>query len=178
MLILDRRSMIVFLFFFFKQKTAYEMRISDWSSDVCSSDLVGRFVEQQHVGLLPRDQRQRQPRALAAGEAVDALEGAVAGEVPLAEEVAERLRGGVRRQLAQVVERRSAGAQRFDRVLGEVADAQVRMRVALAGQRLEFADQGLDQRRLAGAIGTEQADAVRSEEHTSELQSLMRISYA
>src|SRR3546814_13535877 len=28
-------------FFFFKQKTAYEMRISDWSSDVCSSDLVG-----------------------------------------------------------------------------------------------------------------------------------------
>src|SRR3546814_5598691 len=29
-----------FIFFFFKQKTAYEMRISDWSSDVCSSDLV------------------------------------------------------------------------------------------------------------------------------------------
>src|SRR3546814_15606564 len=28
-------------FFFFKQKTAYEMRISDWSSDVCSSDLIG-----------------------------------------------------------------------------------------------------------------------------------------
>src|SRR3546814_9947435 len=28
------------LLFFFKQKTAYEMRISDWSSDVCSSDLV------------------------------------------------------------------------------------------------------------------------------------------
>src|SRR3546814_17414755 len=28
-------------FFFFKQKTAYEMRISDWSSDVCSSDLSG-----------------------------------------------------------------------------------------------------------------------------------------
>src|SRR3546814_5214050 len=28
-------------FFFFKQKTAYELRISDWSSDVCSSDLPG-----------------------------------------------------------------------------------------------------------------------------------------
>src|SRR3546814_6363976 len=28
------------VFFFFKQKTAYEMRISDWSSDVCSSDLL------------------------------------------------------------------------------------------------------------------------------------------
>src|SRR3546814_20646729 len=30
----------LFLFFFFKQRTAYEMRISDWSSDVCSSDLL------------------------------------------------------------------------------------------------------------------------------------------
>src|SRR3546814_14196387 len=30
----------MFCFFFFKQKTAYEMRISDWSSDVCSSDLL------------------------------------------------------------------------------------------------------------------------------------------
>src|SRR3546814_6698544 len=45
--------MRVFFFFFFKQKTAYEMRISDWSSDVCSSDLL--FVEQcgcQRIGDL------------------------------------------------------------------------------------------------------------------------------
>src|SRR3546814_8411021 len=34
--------MCLFFFFFFKQKTAYEMRISDWSSDVCSSDLGRR----------------------------------------------------------------------------------------------------------------------------------------
>src|SRR3546814_2672921 len=33
------RIMCLLCFFFFKQKTAYEMRISDWSSDVCSSDL-------------------------------------------------------------------------------------------------------------------------------------------
>src|SRR3546814_14896252 len=33
-------SCCVFVFFFFKQKPAYEMRISDWSSDVCSSDLT------------------------------------------------------------------------------------------------------------------------------------------
>src|SRR3546814_17664006 len=32
--------LFILLFFFFKQKTAYEMRISDWSSDVCSSDLL------------------------------------------------------------------------------------------------------------------------------------------
>src|SRR3546814_1516958 len=39
-----RVSLIMFVvFFFFKQKTAYEMRISDWSSDVCSSDLSLRI---------------------------------------------------------------------------------------------------------------------------------------
>src|SRR3546814_2703621 len=38
------------VFFFFKQKTAYEVRISDWSSDVCSSDL-------QHVGAQEADHR-------------------------------------------------------------------------------------------------------------------------
>src|SRR3546814_4713035 len=36
--------------FFFKQKTAYEMRISDWSSDVCSSDLHGRQCKAEIVG--------------------------------------------------------------------------------------------------------------------------------
>src|SRR3546814_2478910 len=35
---------LFFLFFVFKQKTAYEMRISDWSSDVCSSDLKGDLL--------------------------------------------------------------------------------------------------------------------------------------
>src|SRR3546814_5178876 len=37
----------MFLYFFFKQKTAYEMRISDWSSDVCSSDLATREAASQ-----------------------------------------------------------------------------------------------------------------------------------
>src|SRR3546814_5582929 len=41
------------LFFFFKQKTAYEMRISDWSSDVCSSDLGFQDQEGDHVFLHP-----------------------------------------------------------------------------------------------------------------------------
>src|SRR3546814_13871420 len=39
----------VFSLFFFKQKTAYEMRISDWSSDVCSSDLV--LVDHLDAGI-------------------------------------------------------------------------------------------------------------------------------
>src|SRR3546814_4061014 len=42
---------MVCVFFFFKQKTAYEMRISDWSSDVCSSDLS----KPEESGLLFRD---------------------------------------------------------------------------------------------------------------------------
>src|SRR3546814_13575666 len=41
--------------FFFKQKTAYEMRISDWSSDVCSSDLLGRLVEKEKIDAQARD---------------------------------------------------------------------------------------------------------------------------
>src|SRR3546814_14535466 len=38
------------VFFFFKQKTAYEMRISDWSSDVCSSDLHAVDAAAARVG--------------------------------------------------------------------------------------------------------------------------------
>src|SRR3546814_18026236 len=41
------------IFFFFKQKTAYEMRISDWSSDVCSSDLPAADVIDVPFALKP-----------------------------------------------------------------------------------------------------------------------------
>src|SRR3546814_4612720 len=41
-------------FFFFKQKTAYEMRITDWSSDVCSSDLHARLPHGAAEGLRRR----------------------------------------------------------------------------------------------------------------------------
>src|SRR3546814_14757655 len=54
-----------FCFFFFKQKTAYEMRISDWSSDVCSSDLV----------LLHARPRRSRPDRLALRAAVGELAG-------------------------------------------------------------------------------------------------------
>src|SRR3546814_11988472 len=49
-------SLCFVVFFFFKQKTAYEMRISDWSSDVCSSDLQARVgVSAQDNQLLIHD---------------------------------------------------------------------------------------------------------------------------
>src|SRR3546814_9971823 len=74
---------VVFLcwFFFFKQKTAYEMRISDWSSDVCSSDLAAvggewfdglRGVERRGAGAGPRQRaagRERRRDRPAAGGA-------------------------------------------------------------------------------------------------------------
>src|SRR3546814_4589724 len=46
----------MFVFCFFKQKTAYEMRISDWSSDVCSSDLLAldNRIELQPLGRVDR----------------------------------------------------------------------------------------------------------------------------
>src|SRR3546814_12747841 len=52
-----------FCFFFFKQKTAYEMRISDWSSDVCSSDL--------HKPLIIRGTVRSDTGELLAGAVID-----------------------------------------------------------------------------------------------------------
>src|SRR3546814_4993443 len=116
---------VIFYFFFFKQKTAYEMRISDWSSDVCSSDLAG------------------------VAEAVDVLgESAAAGLAGQREPALEVVAG----------HRRARG----QRVVGEVEQ---RAGVGAVHQRGET-------ELAAGHV------AVRSEEHTSELQSLMRISYA
>src|SRR3546814_11664128 len=62
--------------FFFKQKTAYEMRISDWSSDVCSSDLSPEIAEMEIIGrgghLLPE---------MAVGEAYGVEEAPVRVEI-------------------------------------------------------------------------------------------------
>src|SRR3546814_1385488 len=57
------RCLYVWVLFFFKQKTAYDMRISDWSSDVCSSDLYFAGLD---AGLMRAGQ---QPTALAASAA-------------------------------------------------------------------------------------------------------------
>src|SRR3546814_7930096 len=64
------------ILFFFKQKTAYEMRISDWSSDVCSSDLDDPSLPRRDAGLVHRctraGQRVHQGRAPAARDAMGA----------------------------------------------------------------------------------------------------------
>src|SRR3546814_17663296 len=74
------------MFFFFKQKTAYEMRISDWSSDVCSSDLLGEQPKKAKLAVQPvagRFARRRRARLViddgecAVGRLIDAVRGPV-----------------------------------------------------------------------------------------------------
>src|SRR3546814_8935814 len=123
-------------FFFFKQKTAYEMRISDWSSDVCSSD------------LLP-DVR----------GAVRAVEMAGVEGIAAAGDLLHR---------------------RYRLFRGE-SDQGARWRLGAAGDRpdhLHPADHLVARSQADAAEDGRRGDADRSEEHTSELQSLMRISYA
>src|SRR3546814_4284489 len=133
---------MVLLFFFFKQKTAYEMRISDWSSDVCSSDLpVGRR-RQDHRGVAPSEERRRQ----AVQDAVRPDRGRRASAQVSSRPAGVRFHGG----LPAVVDRARHDAQRQP---GYPPEGRV------AGRVPASADRG-------------------SEEHTSELQSLMRISYA
>src|SRR3546814_8231812 len=67
--------MMSFLFFFFKQKTAYEMRISDWSSDVCSSDLMPRALPKPYAELT----RGRTRLRFFHGDAIDTLSALRAG---------------------------------------------------------------------------------------------------
>src|SRR3546814_9606344 len=163
---------VVVCFFFFKQKTAYEMRISDWSSDVCSSDLQVFDLREPHLAGYGADD------PLAFGHPQDAGHGAV---------------GCLRqRQQKAFADRRALGGQ-VDHA-GHHHDAAVAheghpalLHEAGALGREKAAEQeslhiGAPERR--GDLGTGKAVAeavlcaVRSEEHTSELQSLMRISYA
>src|SRR3546814_2721214 len=66
-----------YIFFFFKQKTAYEMRISDWSSDVCSSDLAGVKIDADAAKLLAE---RTEGNLLAAAQDVEKLKLLFAGE--------------------------------------------------------------------------------------------------
>src|SRR3546814_5246374 len=79
------------VFFFFKQKTAYEMRISDWSSDVCSSDLLHQVRRARSAASL--DRLAHEP-AVGRGGSFERLprEGLLLAVVGLEREEAERER--------------------------------------------------------------------------------------
>src|SRR3546814_1122638 len=74
----DNSVRLIVCFFFVKQKTAYEIRISDWSSDVCSSDLPRRYWYRFVVDGIRSDTGTVRT-APAAGAALDRLRIAVAG---------------------------------------------------------------------------------------------------
>src|SRR3546814_2888392 len=125
------------------------MRISDWSSDVCSSDLLARVVER--ADRAPIDLVARNPVAEIERRQIDRPGyGRRARRLGLGDLQGDELVGGI-----------GPGDRRH---IGCGGRAQFDMIGATVG-----VDDGLAVLRLA---------AVRSEEHTSELQSLMRISYA
>src|SRR3546814_7419795 len=141
----------VLCFFCVKQKTAYEVRISDWSSDVCSTDL---FVpaeprEIDRLGILGRVGRRR--RALG-----------VAVELPC-----ERPGGDGRGQNDQMRHSRQHAKQREDHRHRRPRPCRAELAADLAGEIMARSDAGDDR-----------GGGDRSEGHTSELQSLMRIWYA
>src|SRR3546814_1269602 len=53
--------MYIYIIFFFKQKTAYDMRISDWSSDVCSSDLPREYLAEPDKATAVREHLNKAP---------------------------------------------------------------------------------------------------------------------
>src|SRR3546814_12129742 len=66
--------LLCYFFFFFKQKTAYEMRISDWSSDVCSSDLARREWRALRARHCPWLRRQRYDNPLTHSSVQNSIE--------------------------------------------------------------------------------------------------------
>src|SRR3546814_7584708 len=151
------------------------MRISDWSSDVCSSDLGPRDL---HV--LAGEQRLRScHRRVLLGRRVG-QRGVVVG--PRLVVIVDRRQlgigedGGELLQPAAALQRESATAVEFPAALPLLLIL-VSPGVALAGPRLHIVEPDV---LGAGAVGPRllARDGARSEEHTSELQSLMRNSYA
>src|SRR3546814_7399025 len=147
------------LVFFVKQKTAYEMRISDWSSDVCSSDL-GVAV----AGVLLRED-------FGAWDGDDAYGATLVGE----------LCGGLDRKLhfrAGGDDHRFRCRLRLPQHIAATLCVGLLLFAArlcieiLAGQRQCFRAGGTFARRLP-----RDRSAEHTAEHTSELQSLMRITY-
>src|SRR3546814_12382900 len=108
-----------FCFFFFKQKTAYEMRISDWSSDVCSSDL-----QRDRHRECPAADRRAGPRHRGA-----VLRGTGLGRPALAGQL--RLHRGAPERLGPA-RREAAGEDRKSVVEGK----SVSVRVDLGGRRI------------------------------------------
>src|SRR3546814_1590842 len=157
-------------FFFFKQKTAYEMRISDWSSDVCSSDLVGageplRILVPGNIGVHKGSGLIAQIKQLdTSGQLQFHLLGT--GDSDLKDCVVDN--GAYER--TQFAELAGAIKPHIAVVLSIVPETWCHTLTESWATGIPVF--GIDR----GAVGDRIRE--RSEEHTSELKSLMRISYA
>src|SRR3546814_4530578 len=132
---------MVFYFFLFKQKTAYELRISDWSSDVCSSDLGGK--EDRSLHDVPPQLNRNAPEIGVRVNAMGLLEAFLIVEV------------------------------RNELLVRPVIIGLVARYPLIFYDRHHAAMRGVPVHRVMIDMIVD-----RSEEHTSELQSLLRISYA
>jgi hypothetical protein len=106
---------------------------------------------------------------LAAGKAPAGGVNHVAAEIEATEVVAQILLARARLQFDHVPQRRLGRAQLFELVLGEVAELEVAARLAHACQRLQLSGEQLHQRRFAGAVAAEQADAAVRAQREAEL---------
>src|SRR3546814_7394279 len=176
--------LFVILFFFFKQKTAYEMRISDWSSDVCSSDLWDCTLEERKGPYLAVRLGFRQVRSLANvhGAAIVGARGAMPFDCI---EAVWRRSGVPRAAIERIAEADGFACLAEDRRQGVwkvrgLGEAPLPLFSAADAREASFSPEGLEpETRLRPMTeGREVIEDYRSEEHTSELQSLMRLSYA
>src|SRR3546814_3594845 len=157
-------------FFFFKQKTEYEWRISDWSSDVCSSDLTAhRGSRRPARGLDPvrADRPRRAYRRCPKCHAALRRNGHRRGRTVLHDQRFHHHASAVARTTAR---RRRRSAPLLDPPCAA-------HRATVRGGSAWHCDRRR-QRRDGLALALVHRRRDRSEEHTSELQSLMRISYA
>src|SRR3546814_8805113 len=151
---------------FFKQRTAYEMRISDWSSDVCSSDLIdGPEGDQPYRALQQNEQTAEAECQGERPQQAGTQLGAVAGAVGLGGEA-----GRAHAQKAEAPEQEAED----DAAHGHAAD-EAGVRQVADSRRIDRAEQRRGQVGQDDRPGELPDTAVRSEEHTSELQSIMRI---
>src|SRR3546814_2393537 len=181
-MVFERMILFVFIFFF-KQKTAYEMRISDWSSDVCSSDLLHRAAHRGalvqldaggEIGFAVR-------RAIVDGDG-NGIEVRQQDDAPDAGDGAGVDGDGE----AALVLRDLREADLHPRIEADRIVAEQQLRMGFPHRRTQrVGGPGCARPRPPREQGQGHGCAaspfhvlLRSEEHTSELQSLMRTSYA
>src|SRR3546814_1926164 len=142
-------SFIVLFFFLFKQKTAYEMRISDWSSDVCSSDL--HHVECYDDRQPKCDKFQRESQMIVQIGRIENHDQDVG--LPL------------------------TGLSAQNDIASNLFVRAGCIKAVCAREVDQFDGTPITEGQAAGLPFHRHPGIIRSEEHTSELQSLMRIPY-